>query len=517
MTEVSLPLKIEQNARSHGETVAIKCGDQICTWSDFERRTRRVAMALADLGCGPGTRVAILAGSSINYIVVFVGILRSGASAVPLPGLASHKTLAHMLVDSGATAIFVSSELHALAEQVLTGNERISITGRIGIDFIEPRWSNLECLVSAVNSSTVLPTISPDQEFNLIYSSGTTGTPKGIIHSHQLRTAQMAASELAGIDGNAVTLISTALYANWSLFGLFSALYGGGTTVLLPRFDTRQCLHLFAHEGITHAFLVPVQLTRLLAEPDFDQHVRGTETLKLCAGSPLPVSTKREVLRRWPGGLAENYGLTEGAPTTLLFAHLHPEKLESVGPVTPGGELRIINDSGHELATGQTGEVVGRTAAMMEGYFNRADLTAELEWFDESGQRYFRSGDYGYLDSDGFLYLMGRKKDVIISGGMNIYASDIEEVLLRHPEVDEAAVIGIPSEQWGETPLALVVIRQNGAIGQTALRDWVNSRLGKTQRVSVLEFRESLPRGTLDKVLKNELRNPYWVVNGASK
>jgi len=169
----------------------------------------------------------------------------------------------------------------------------------------------------------------------------------------------MAAAALAGIDHDAVTLISTALYANWSLFGLFSSLYGGGTTVLLPRFDTRQCLHMFRDERVTHAFLVPVQLTRLLMEPDFDQSVKGTETLKLCAGSPLLVSSKWEVLRRWPGGLVENYGLTEGAPTTLLFAHLNPEKLESVGSVTPGGELRIIDDSGRELPLGETGEVGG--------------------------------------------------------------------------------------------------------------------------------------------------------------
>jgi len=153
----------------------------------------------------------------------------------------------------------------------------------------------------------------------------------------------------------------------------------------------------------------------------------------------------------------------------------------------------------------------------MDGYFNRDDLTAELEWFDESGRRYFRSGDLGRLDGDGFLYLMGRKKDVIISGGMNIYASDIEDVLLKHPEASEAAVIGIPSEQWGETPLALIVPRDSSAIDETAMRDWANARLGKTQRLSAVEFRESLPRGTLDKVLKNELREPYWNDSGASE
>jgi len=270
-------------------------------------------------------------------------------------------------------------------------------------------------------------------------------------------------------------------------------------------------------EHVTHAFLVPVQITRLLAEPDFDHCVQGSDTLKFCAGSPLPVAAKREVLSRWPGGLVENYGLTEGAPATFLFAHLYPDKLGSVGTVVPGGELRIVDEFNHELPAGQTGEVVGRTPAMMDGYFNRDDLTRELEWFDASGCRFFCSGDLGRIDSDGFLYLMGRKKDIIISGGMNIYASDIEEVLLTHPEVAEAAVIGIPSERWGETPLALIVKRKSSAIDHAALCDWVNSRLGKTQRVSAVEFRENLPRGSLDKILKNELREPYWANNGTPK
>jgi acyl-CoA synthetase (AMP-forming)/AMP-acid ligase II len=516
MTEVLLPLKIEQNASSHGDAVAVQCGGQTRTWSDFERQTRRVAAALGAMDCGPGARVAILAASSIAHIEVLVGILRSGASAVPLPGLASADTLAHMLADSGARAVFTSGELHPLADQALAGDNRISRNCRVSIDFSARHWCDLAGLASAAPSKTTLPTISPDQEFNLIYSSGTTGTPKGIIHSHQTRTAQMAAAALAGIDRKAVTLISTALYANWTLFGLFASLYGGGTTLLLPRFDSRECLRLLRDDQVTHAFLVPVQITRLLADVDFDQYVQGGETMKLCAGSPLPVSVKRELLRRWPGGLVENYGLTEGAPTTLLFADLHPQKLESVGSVVPGGEIRIINEEGRELPHGETGEVVGRTEAMMDGYLNRADLTAELEWIDESGRRFFRSGDFGRLDSDGFLYLMGRKKDVIISGGMNIYASDIEEVLMTHPEVAEAAVIGIPSEQWGETPLALIVLPEGSDIGRAALRDWANARLGKAQRLHAVEFRASLPRGTLDKVLKNELRQPYWPGHGAS-
>ena len=516
MSDALFTSKIEENAKRFREDVAVRCGADTLSWTDLDRRSRSLAVALAALECGPGDRVAIFASGSIAHVEVLLGILRCGASAVPLPGLATAATLSRLLSDCGAKVMFVSRDMRALAAQALQGDHRIVTGGRIGMDFSDPQWRDRTEWMESAPPDVPLPRVAPDDEFNAIYSSGTTGTPKGITHSHRIRAAQMAAAATAGFDRNAVTLISTALYANWTLFGLFASLWGGGRTVLLPSYDAREYLRLLREEGVTHAFLVPVQVTRLLAEPDFDRSVKDTETMKLCAGSPLPVSAKREVLRRWPGGLIENYGMTEGAPSTLLFAHLHPDKLESVGCAMEGGELRILDDEGRELPPGEVGEVVGRTTAMTDGYLNHPDLTAQMEWIDEAGGRFFRSGDLGRLDDDGFLYLMGRKKDLIISGGMNVYPSDIEQVLLTHPEVAEAAVIGVPSERWGETPLALVVLRAGTTTDEEQLENWANTRLGKAQRVSAVELRESLPRGALDKVLKRELRRPYWVGRGAS-
>jgi long-chain acyl-CoA synthetase len=206
----------------------------------------------------------------------------------------------------------------------------------------------------------------------------------------------------------------------------------------------------------------------------------------------------------------EIYGLTEGGPVTILEGRRHPDKLASVGQPAPGIEVRIVDDAGRDVPRGDAGEVVGRSANMMSGYLNRPDDTSAMLWRDERGALYFRSGDLGRFDEDGFLYLLDRKKDVIISGGFNVYATDLESVIGRHPAVVEVAVIGVPSEQWGETPIALVVLRPGVTATPEELRAYCNARIGKAQRVSSVELRSELPRNAIGKVVKRELREPYW-------
>lgn len=211
------------------------------------------------------------------------------------------------------------------------------------------------------------------------------------------------------------------------------------------------------------------------------------------------------MLRRWPGGLVEFYGMTEGGGATLLAAHEFPDKLHTVGRPMPGHDIRLIDENGREVAPGKTGEVVGRSLTMMTGYFNQPEKTREAEWRDVEGRRFIRTGDIGRFDEDGFLILLDRSKDVIISGGFNIYPSDIEAELVRHEAVAEAAVVGVASERWGETPVAFVALTEGATIDRTALKDWVNARLGKTQRVAELAIIGSLPRSAIGKVLKREL------------
>ncbi|HEY1228804.1 MAG TPA: AMP-binding protein, partial [Ramlibacter sp.] len=217
---------------------------------------------------------------------------------------------------------------------------------------------------------------------------------------------------------------------------------------------------------------------------------------------------KADVLARWPGGLTEFYGMTEGGGTCILDAHLHPDKLHTVGSPAEGSDIRLIDEAGHEVAAGEAGEVVGHSAGMMVGYHGQPEKTREAEWFDTQGKRFIRTGDIGRFDADGFLTLFDRRKDMIISGGFNIYPSDLESVLREHPAVLEASVVGVPSVEWGETPAAFVVTKPDAApIEPEALREWANARVGKTQRIAQLAFIDELPRSAIGKVLKRELRD----------
>jgi acyl-CoA synthetase (AMP-forming)/AMP-acid ligase II len=219
----------------------------------------------------------------------------------------------------------------------------------------------------------------------------------------------------------------------------------------------------------------------------------------------MAIAVKRDILTRWPGRFIEVYGLTEGGVTFMLDAARHPDKLHTVGRPAPGNEICVIDEDGHDVARGDTGEVVGRSPFMMTGYWRRPDADAALTWRAPDGAVYFRSGDLGAFDADGFLTLRGRKKDLIISGGFNIYPADLESVLLEHPDVAAAAVVAADSEKWGETPFAFVVPRAGRQIDAVTLQEWANARLGRMQRLAGVSIRTELPRSAIGKVLKTEL------------
>jgi long-chain acyl-CoA synthetase len=254
---------------------------------------------------------------------------------------------------------------------------------------------------------------------------------------------------------------------------------------------------------------VPVQYQRIMDHPSFDQFDLSSFRMKFCTSAPFSAELKQRVLARWPGGLVEYYGMTEGGGTCILRAHQFPNKLHTVGQPAPGHDIRLIDEAGNEVPQGQTGEVVGSSKVVMNGYHNQPGKTSEAEWYDSTGKRFIRTGDVGRFDEDGFLILMDRKKDMIISGGFNIYPSDLEAVLVQHPAVAEAAVVGVPSERWGETPVAFVVARSGQAPSAQELLDFVASRVGKTQRISDLRLVEALPRSSIGKVLKRQLRDEY--------
>ncbi len=497
---------IAAQARARPDAVAVQVGDTTATWRALDALADRIAAGLQQRGIGPGGVVAVCATASIAYVALFIGTLRAGAALAPLAPSATASQLAAMAADAEAALVFVDAD-----------------TAPLGVEWPAPvvaldDTSGLHALsawLPAAGSRPAPVAIAPEAPFNLIYSSGTTGTPKGIVQPHAMRWVHIQRGALSGYGPDTVTLIATPLYSNTTLVCAIPALAWGSRLVLMPKFDAGAYLALAERVRATHTMLVPVQYQRLLAHPDFDRFDLRSFTHKFSTSAPFHATLKAEVLRRWPGGLTEYYGMTEGGGTVVLQAHLHPTKLHTVGQPSEGHDIRLVDEQGVEVprtpggASAGSGEVVGRSPAMMTGYHRRPQQTAEATWHDAEGRRFIRTGDVGRFDDDGFLVLQDRRKDMLISGGFNIYPSDLETVLRRHPAVADVAVVGVPSPTWGETPVAYVVRAAGHDDSAEALRDWFNGQVGKTQRLAGLRLLPELPRSAIGKVLKRELRDAW--------
>ncbi len=501
-----LPSLLREHAAARPEALAIHDAEARIRYGELDALADRVAATLQRDGLQVQDVIAVCATSSIDYLAVFLGALRAGIAVAPLAPSSTPAQLAGMVADAGARVFFLDAAVaRALDEAGISLGDKVVRVGlgQGGEDRPFAHW-----LVPAGAQPRPV-TIDPAWAFNLIYSSGTTGTPKGIVQPHAMRWAHIQRAALSGYAPDAVTLIATPLYSNTTLVSVIPTLAHGGQVVLMPKFDAQKYLQLAQAHRATHTMLVPVQYQRLMARPDFGDYDLSSFKAKFCTSAPFHAELKAEVLARWPGALVEYYGMTEGGGTCILQAHLFPHKLHTVGQPAEGHDIRLIDEDGREVPSGEAGEVVGRSPGMMSGYHNQPAKTAEAEWYDAQGQRFIRTGDIGRFDADGFLTLFDRRKDMIISGGFNIYPSDLEAVLRQHPAVADAAVIGVPSAEWGETPVACVVPRAGADATPEAVREWVNAQVGKTQRLAALRFTDELPRSAIGKVLKRELREAW--------
>ena len=493
---------IHLHAQDEPRRRALVQGNEALDYVELDRQMDRVAAALQRDGVQAGEAIAICAGTSLAYAVTYLGALRAGVVVAPLAPGSTPDSLAGMLHDAQARLLFLDRSAANTLGARAAAVPRIALDeGDAGLPWT--RW------LAPVASRPQAVTLDPQWPFNIIYSSGTTGEPKGIVQPHGMRWAHVKRGAAYGYGRDTVTLLSTPLYSNTTLVVFFPTLAYGGTVVLMPKFDAGAYLALAARQRVTHTMLVPVQYQRIMARPDFGQYDLTSFSMKFSTSAPFSAALKADVLRRWPGGLVEFYGMTEGGGTCILEAHKHPDKLHTVGQPAQGHDIRLIDEDGREVPTGEAGEVVGHSPGMMKGYHNRPEKTREAEWFDPQGKRYIRTGDIGRFDAEGFLTLFDRRKDMIISGGFNIYPSDLEAVLRRHPAVHDVAVVGVPSEQWGETPVAFVVPQPGAGATAQELRLWANEQLGKTQRLADLRLVAELPRSAIGKVLKRELRNAW--------
>ena len=506
----SLPELVAQQAAQQPHHTALILEGQHLNYAQLCAGMDRVASSLQRDGLRPGDVLALCAGTSIEYVMAYLGALRAGVAVAPLAPSATAEHLSAMLDNCGARlvlrdrAVAVQWPLRAGSTLRCVALDDSAEAGELWSD-----WLAAGELVSA----PIRP--QPDWAFNVIYSSGTTGVPKGIVQSWAMRWAHLRRAVTNGYGPTSISLCATPLYSNTTLVAALPTLALGGTLVMMRKFDAAHYLQLAEQHGATHTMLVPVQYQRLMACPSFDQTDLSRLHHKFCTSAPFNAKLKAEVLQRWPGRLIEYYGLTEGGVRCELHCHDFPHKLHTVGRPGEGADIRFINDQGQEIPKGELGEIVGQSAGMMTGYYHLPEKTREAEWFDAQGKRFIRSGDVGRMDEDGFIVLGDRMKDMIITGGFNVYPCDIEDILVHHPQVYECAVVGAPSEQWGETPVAFVVTRSDTQPDAQAMREWLNSRVGKTQRVADVRLVESLPRSEIGKVLKRQLREQYVQMTAA--
>ncbi len=500
-----LPQILALHGRWRGDREAVCCEGQRLSWRELVAANHRLAHGLIAVGIGPGDRVGIVMSNGLPMLQALLGSIAAGAVVVPINLSVSNDAMQSMLEDAGIRALVATEDQLPRFQGITLPDSLVLKLCDIPAD---ADWQTLAELAAGQAEQLPEVALADAALINIIYSSGTTGQPKGIAHSHRGRLDWAYDLAIAlRYHSAARTLLTIGLYSNISWVGMLCTLLGGGSLVIHRRFEPRSFIDTVKAERVTHTAMVPIQFQRVIEALEPGDDVSSMQAMMSC-GSPLHEQLKRDIFSAFPCGIIELYGLTEGIITTL-----DPEDADgrwaSVGKPLLGTDIRIVDDAGQPVAAGGSGEIVSRGRITMPGYWQREDANAEARLVDDYGVEWLRSGDIGKLDEEGFLYIVDRKKDMILSGGQNIYPQDIEAVLVRHAQVNDVAVIGAVSSRWGETPVALAVPDDPEQFDAAAVLDWANRQLGRQQRLADVVAVAELPRNPNGKILKRELRSQF--------
>ena len=497
---------LSRHARSRPDHLAVEVGHERFTFRQLNARVNRLANALLAAGLGKGDKVATILPNCLEQLEVYLAATKTGIVVVPLSPLLQEGGLISLLANADALMVISAQAFAPALDCVREKLAAIRDDRWVLVDGERPGFRSYASLVA-----DVLETEPPDvglmgsDPYNIMYTSGTTGEPKGIVLTHDVRASNGTLMATAcRMTPESVILHAGYLVFNGAFIDLMPWLLLGATYILHLAFDADALIAEIEASRVTHIVMVPSQIVAVLNSPHFSPSRLASLEMLLTVGAPLHAEHKHRLNEALPGRLYEIYGLTEGFVTVLDKSDAI-RKMGSVGVPVAFFEMRILDERGDDVPSGQVGEICGRGPFMMSGYYKRPDLTRQV-----IVDGWLHSGDLGYVDEDGYLYLVDRKKDMIISGGVNVYPRDIEEVVVQHPGVREVAVFGVPDAKWGETPIAAVVLRFPGAATAQELRDWVNARVSaKFQRVSDVVIIDDFPRNVAGKTLKRVLQEQY--------
>jgi fatty-acyl-CoA synthase len=505
---------VRLRAKTRGEAIAFEFEGRRTSFAEFDRKTNQVANALIAMSINPGERIAYLGKNSDSYFELLMGAMKAGVVMAPVNWRLAGPEVAFIVEDCKAPVLFVGPKFITQVRKIrdkLPGVRTI-ITTEGGA----PEWQDFAAWRDAQSAAAPDVAISPKDIAIQLYTSGTTGKPKGAMLSHaNFLNLVQSGNEAEKPEWNRwtsddVSLVAMPIFhiggSGWGVMGL----YHGARGVIAREFDPTKVLDFFEQSGITKIFMVPAAMQFVVRQPRARQMDFSRLKYMLYGASPIPAALLKECIDVFKCGFVQLYGMTE---TTGAIVALPPEdhiegsdRIRSAGKALPGVELAILDVDGNHLPPYQVGEIATRSGSNMAGYWNLPEATART--LDKGG--WLRTGDAGYLDEHGYLYIHDRIKDMIISGGENIYPAEVESAICDHPEVAEAAVIGVPDDKWGEAVKAIVAMKPGSTANASDIINFARQRIAGYKMPKSVDFVTALPRNPSGKILRRQLRDPYW-------
>jgi long-chain acyl-CoA synthetase len=487
---------LTESAAAHGDRPAVKLDDAEFNYALLDQASARVATMVKSMGLEPGGRVGIMLPNVPYFPAVYYGVLRAGGVVVPMNVLLKGREVGFYLSDSGAQILFAWHDFSDAAEQGAS---------EAGAEVVLVKPGEIEGRIFEHEPDPDVAECSGDETAVILYTSGTTGTPKGaeLTHANLKKNAEVASS-LFDLDQTAVVLGALPLFHSFGqTCGMNATILRGGCLTLIPRFDPEKALEIIARDKVKVFEGVPTMYSAMLHAKNREEV--DTSSLELCAsgGAAMPVELLREFDEAFGCKILEGYGLSETSPVASFNHPDRERKPGSIGTPIEGVEMKVVDEDGNGLPTGEVGEIVIKGHNVMKGYWNRADATEEV-----MKDGWFHTGDMAKVDEDGYFFIVDRKKDMIIRGGYNVYPREIEEVLYEHPAVREVAVVGVPHPELGEEVGAAVALKDGEQADEDTLRSFVKERVAAYKYPRHIWFLDDLPKGPTGKILKREIEVP---------